>query len=109
MQNRSSRLCRCLNRANGNCSVLRLAEKNSETTETCFFIGKGKVAPIEQTTLPKLEPEAAVIDFRLLSTILKNSSSTFDISVFWTDNQVVLDWIATDCHPTARNFSNNRS
>ena len=76
-------------------ACLRLAEKESETTETYFLIGKIKFAPTKQTSVPKLELEAAVIGVRFHSTILKESSLIVDKSVFWTDSQVVLDWNAS--------------
>ena len=63
--------------------------------ETCYLIGKSKVAPIKQISIPKLELEAAVIRVRLLSTILKESSLHITRSTIWTDSQVVLDWLST--------------
>ena len=68
---------------------------HSEVTETCFLIGKCKVAPIKQTGVPKLELEAAVIGVTLHSTIVKKSSFATNNALFWTDSQVVLDWIAS--------------
>ena len=46
-------------------AYLPLNKKKSETTETCFRNGKFKVAPITQTSVPKLELEADVIGVRL--------------------------------------------
>ena len=63
--------------------------------ETCYLIGKCKVAPIKQISIPKLELEAAVIGVRLLSTIMKESSFHITRSTLWTDSQVVLDWLST--------------
>ena len=63
--------------------------------ETCYLIGKCKVAPIKQISIPKLELEAAVIGVRLLSTIMKESSFHITRSTIWTDSQVVLDWLST--------------
>ena len=74
---------------------LRITHNLSEVTETCFLIGKGKVAPIKQTSVPKLELEAAVIGVRLRSTIVKESVFAIDKTLFWTDSQVILDWIAS--------------
>ena len=63
--------------------------------ETCYLIGKCRVASIKQISIPKLELEAAVIGVRLLSTIMKESSFHMTRSTFWTDSQVVLDWLST--------------
>ena len=63
--------------------------------ETCYLIGKCKVAPIKQISIPKLELEAVVIGVRLLSTIMKESSIHITRSTIWTDSQVVLDWLST--------------
>ena len=63
--------------------------------ETCYLIGKCKVAPIKQISIPKLGLEAAVIGVRLLSNIRKESSFHITRSTLWTHNQVVLDWLST--------------
>ena len=76
-------------------AYLRITHNHSEVTETCFLIGKCKVAPIKQTSVPKLELEAEVIGVRLHCTIVKESSFTIDKTLFWTDSQVVLDCIAS--------------
>ena len=39
--------------------------------------------------------EATIIGVRLLSTIMKESSLHITQSIFWTDSQVVLDWLST--------------
>ena len=72
-------------------AYLRITHNHSEKTVICFIIGKCKVAPIKQTTIPKRELQAAVIEVRLHSTIVKKSSFEIDKTVFWTDSQVVLD------------------
>ena len=76
-------------------AYLRITHNHSEITETCFLIGKCKVAPLKQTSVPKLELEAAVIGVRLHSTIVKESSFAINKTQFWTDSQVVPDWIAS--------------
>ncbi|XP_075250850.1 uncharacterized protein LOC142343048 [Convolutriloba macropyga] len=74
---------------------LQITHNHSAVTNTCFLIGKCKVAPLKQTSVPKLELEAAVIEVRLHSTIVKESSFTIDKTLFWTDSQVVLYWIVS--------------
>ena len=63
--------------------------------ETCYLIGKCKVAPIKQISIPKFDLEAAVIGVRLLSTIMKESSFHITRSTLWTDSRVVLGWLST--------------
>ena len=52
-------------------AVAYLRTTNSQTIppEACFLMGKGKVAPIKQTSVPKMELEAAAIGVRLLQLI----------------------------------------
>ena len=95
---------------------LGITHNHSEVTKTSFLIEKCKVAPVRQTSIPKLELEAAVIGVRLHSTIVNESSFAIDKTLFWTDSQVVLDWIASSqkktsciyCKPTQRNCSINQ-
>ena len=62
---------------------------------TCYLIGKCKIAPIKQISIPNLDLEVAVIGVRLLSTIIKESSFHITRSALGTDCQVVLDWLST--------------
>ena len=50
---------------------------------------------MKQTSVPKLELQAAVIRVRLQSTIVKESSFAIDKTVLCSDSQAVLDWIAS--------------
>ena len=52
-------------------AVAYLRTTNSQTTppQACFLMGKCKVAPIKQISVPKMELEAAVIGVRLLQLI----------------------------------------
>ena len=70
-------------------AYLGTTQNHSEVSETCFLNGKCNVAPIKQTSVPKLVLEAAVIGVRLHSTIVEESSFAIDKTVFWTDSQVV--------------------
>ena len=84
--------------SDGFCSSIEVAPTTipnlATDVETCYFIGKCKVAPIKQISMPKSELEAAVIGVRLLSTIMKDSSFHITRSTLWTDSQVVLDWLS---------------
>ena len=57
-QCRITRILWCLSSCIGSCSV----PANNKKPETCFLIGKSKVAPIKQTSVPKLEIETAVLE-----------------------------------------------
>ena len=76
-------------------AYLKTVPNLATDVETCYLIGKCKVAPIKQISIPKLELEAAVIGVRILSTIMKESSFHITRSTLWTDRQVVLDWLST--------------
>ena len=76
-------------------ACLKTVPNLATDVETCFLIGKCKVAPIKQVSIPKLELEAAVIGVRLLSTIMKESTFHIPRSTLWTDSQVVFDWLST--------------
>ena len=78
-------------------AVAYLRTTNSQTTppQACFLMGKCKVAPIKQISVPKMELEAAVIGVRLLQLIQREMTLTFNQIFLWSDSQVVLDWIAS--------------
>ena len=67
----------------------------SDTTPArlVFVLGKSRVAPIKQRSVPKLELEASVLGVRLLRTVLNAFECNFRQILFWTDSCVVLDWI----------------
>ena len=80
-------------------AVAYLRTTNSRQTtppQACFLMGKCKVAPIKQISVPKMELVAAVIGERLLQLIQREMTLTFDHVFLWSDSQVALDWIASD-------------
>ena len=79
-------------------AVAYLRTTNSQATppQVCFLMGKCKVAPIKQMSVPKMELEAAVIGVRLLQLIQRQMTRTIDQNFLWSDSQVVLDWIASN-------------
>ena len=76
-------------------AYLKTVPNLATDVDTCYLIGKCKVASIKQISIPKLELEAAVIGVRILSTIMKESSFHITRSTLLTDSQVVLDWLST--------------
>ena len=70
-------------------------QKQDEIFQTSFLLGKCKVAPIKQISVPKLELEAAVLGTRLRTLIETEMTLKFEIVYLWTDSRVVLDWISS--------------
>ena len=77
-------------------SYLRTTISQTGLQQASFLIGKCKVAPIEHIGVPKMELEAAVIRVRLPQLIQREMTLTFDQIFFWSESQVVLDWIASN-------------
>ena len=76
-------------------AYLKTVHNLATDVETCLLIGKSKVDPFKQISIPKLELEAAVIGVRLFSTIMKEWSFHIPRSALWKDSQIVLDWLST--------------
>ena len=70
-------------------------QKQDKIFQTSFLLGKCKVAPIKQISLPKLELEAAVIGTRLRTLIQTEMTLKFEKVYLWTDSRVVLDSISS--------------
>ena len=76
------------------CAVAYL--KTEYTDSTCsinFIMGKAKVAPIRQQSIPKLELAAAVIGVRLAVFIKQQLDVTISKTTFWSDSATTLQWI----------------
>ena len=61
--------------------------------QSSFMIGRTKVAPLNQESIPKLELQAAVIGGRLCKFTTEESRLHFNAIHFWTDSTTVLGWI----------------
>ena len=77
-------------------SYLRTTNSQTGHQQAYFLIGKCKVAPNKQISVPKMELQAAVIGVRLLKLIQKEMTLKFDQIFLWSDSQVVLDWLASN-------------
>jgi len=76
----------------GAVSYLRLV--NGEGIVHCAFImGKSRLTPIKQVTIPRLELAAAVVATRLSSMIIQEIDMTIHNVFFWTDSTCVLGYI----------------
>ncbi|XP_058836884.1 uncharacterized protein LOC131693240 [Topomyia yanbarensis] len=61
-----------------------------------LVMSRSKVAPLKQTSIPRLELLAAVLGARLSKTVIDNHNFGIGKVVFWIDASVVLSWIRSD-------------
>jgi len=78
----------------GTVSYVRL-EKDCKV-HVSFLLGKARVAPLKQTTIPRLELTAAVLAVRVDDMLRKELQLKLEKSVFWTDSITVLKYIASE-------------
>ena len=67
--------------------------RKQENGEVAFVIGKGRVAPIRNLTVAKLEMQAAVFGVGLRELILEEHDIEVDRIIQWTDSTTVLQWL----------------
>lgn len=77
----------------GAVSYLRLSNGKQEVCVS-FVIGKARVAPLKQVTIPRLELAAAVLAVRLDKMLSVQLGLNLSESVFWCDSTTVLQYIA---------------
>ena len=58
-----------------------------------FLMGKTRVAPLRQTTSPRVELQAALYASRLKVTIEDEMDFKFDKIFLWPDSTTILSWI----------------
>ena len=79
----------------GQSSYLRLVNDNDEVF-CSLVLGKARVTPLRQISIPRLELTAAVLSVRIAD-VLKSELQFDNITeYFWTDSKVVLGYIAND-------------
>jgi ribonuclease HI len=61
--------------------------------KTGFVIGKSKVAPLQTTTIPRLELCAAVLGTELAQTVCRHLDMNPDSATYYTDSKVVLGYL----------------
>nr|XP_055074289.1 uncharacterized protein LOC129453915 [Misgurnus anguillicaudatus] len=76
----------------GAVSYLRLLNSKQEVCVS-FVIGKARVAPLKQVTIPRLELTAAVLAVRLDKMLSTHLELNLSDSVFWSDSMTVLKYI----------------
>ncbi|XP_062414254.1 uncharacterized protein LOC119220564 [Pungitius pungitius] len=78
----------------GSVSYVRL-EKDHKV-HVAFLVGKARVAPLKQTTIPRLELTAAVLAVRVDKMLRKELQLKLEKSIFWTDSTTVLKYISSE-------------
>ena len=78
-------------------AVSYLRQVDSERQAHCsFLVGKSRLAPLKQMSIPRLELAAATVSVRL-NRLLKNELEIpIDKITFWTDSMTVLRYIANE-------------
>ena len=74
-----------------------LLSKNDQGEEhVSFLMGKSRVAPLKQITIPRMELTAAMIAVKMDRMVRKELEVPLMESVFWTDSTTVLKNIEND-------------
>ena len=76
----------------GACAYLRLADQQCNIS-CSLVIGKARLAPIKQMSIPRLELSGAVLACRLYRFLTNELEITIDQVTFWTDSMIVLGYI----------------
>ena len=76
-------------------SVAYLLWPTSERPSIRLVSAKVKVAPLRQTTIPRLELMAVLLASRLAKTITEEFAEKPTVTI-WTDSQIVLHWVQSD-------------
>ena len=61
-----------------------------------FLLGKSRVAPLKQTSIPRMELTAATVAVRVNAMILREMQMKIDRIFYWTDSMTVLRYIANE-------------
>ncbi|XP_070180041.1 uncharacterized protein [Littorina saxatilis] len=80
-------------RGYGQCSYLRLKDEN-DRVHCSLVMAKGRVAPLKQVTVPRLELQAATLSAKMSSFLEKELKYEKLEHVFWTDSTIVLAYLA---------------
>lgn len=72
-------------------------EDSSNNTWCSFVMSKGRVAPLKQMTIPRLELQAATTAVRIGNMVTEELNYSLNKpTVFWTDSTTVLGYIANE-------------
>ncbi|KAL3975057.1 hypothetical protein ACER0C_023683 [Sarotherodon galilaeus] len=73
-----------------------LMENRHGKRHCAFLIGKSRVSPLKQVTIPRLELTAAVISVKMDRLLRQELQVPLQQSVFWTDSTTVLRYIDSE-------------
>ncbi|XP_014212664.1 uncharacterized protein LOC106642401 [Copidosoma floridanum] len=76
----------------GACIYLRSVDKTNQVLVR-LACAKSRVAPVKQTTIPRLELCGALRLVRLFREFRESFEVSFHKVVFWSDSEIVLQWI----------------
>ena len=93
--------CDASNTGFGACSYIRVINKIGNV-HVALVASKGRMAPIKQTTIPRLELSAAVIAVKLDVSIRNELEIPLIKSYFWTDSQIVLAYLHNETKRSSR-------
>ncbi|KAL2086463.1 hypothetical protein ACEWY4_017522 [Coilia grayii] len=86
-----------LPQASGYGSVSYIRQENKQKTiHVTFVLGKSRVLPLKNITVPRLELAAAALLVKVDRMLRREFHLDLKPSVFWTDSQTVLKYIAND-------------
>lgn len=81
--------------AYGTASYLLL--KNERNQVHCvLMMGKARVAPLKQPTIPRMEPTAATVAVKMDKVLRRELQLELADSVFWTDSTAVLKYLQNE-------------
>ena len=72
-------------------------ENCQHNVHVAFLLGKARVTPLKQVTIPRLELTAAVLAVRVDRILRAELQLQLEDSVFWTDSTSVLKYINFAC------------
>ncbi|CAD5213859.1 unnamed protein product [Bursaphelenchus okinawaensis] len=78
------------------CAVAYLRASSVGSTHVSFLMGKTRVAPVKDLTIPRSELPGVHLGSVLVKTILRELTSLPPSEVYiWTDSLIVLSWLKT--------------
>lgn len=79
----------------GTVTYLRM-QNNSNSIHVSFILGKARVAPLKQVTIPRLELNAAALAVQVDTMLRVELQLPLEKSCFWTDSTSVLKYIKNE-------------